>query len=76
MSTKIKVKVEEGKMLIPVTVWYSIQDGGDGSAYPSWFLTEEEAIKDQEDMEAWGEPCYGSVETYVGSNIYRAANKK
>ena len=52
-------------------VWYSIQNGGDGSAYPSWFLSAEEADMNQDSMdEGWGEPCTGSVETYVGSDIY------
>jgi len=57
-----------------VVVWYSIQNCGDGSAAPYWFLTEEEADKDQEDMdEGWGESCIGSVETFVGSDIHREA---
>lgn len=57
-----------------VVVWFSIQNGGDGSAYPFWFLTEEEAALDQEDMdEGWGEPCIGSVETFIGSDIYNKA---
>lgn len=59
-----------------VTVWYSIQNGGDGSAYPAWFLTEKEAEKDQIDMdEGWGEPCIGSVETFVGSEVHKAAKE-
>lgn len=57
-----------------VVVWYSIQSGGDGSAYPSWFLTEAQAEGDQDDMEeGWGESCTGSVETYVGSDIHTEA---
>jgi hypothetical protein len=57
-----------------VVVWYSIQNGGDGSAFPSWFLTEAQAEKDQDDMaEGWGEPCTGSVETFIGSDIYNEA---
>lgn len=57
-----------------VVVWYSIQNGGDGSAFPSWFLTEKQAEKDQDDMdEGWGEPCTGSVETFIGSDIYLEA---
>lgn len=57
-----------------VTIWYSIRNGGDGSAYPDWFLTEEEADQDQMDMsEGWGESCTGSVETFEGSDIYETA---
>jgi hypothetical protein len=57
-----------------VIVWYSIQNGGDGSAFPSWFLSAKEAEKDQRGMdEGWGEPCFGSVETFVGSDIHKKA---
>lgn len=57
-----------------VEVWYSIQNGGDGSAYPKWFLTEDDAENDQENLdEGWGESCTGSVETFVGSDIYDEA---
>ena len=38
------------EQLIKTTVWYSIQNGGDGSAYPSWYLSEEDADRDQEDI--------------------------
>jgi len=59
-----------------IVVWYSIQNGGDGSAYPDWFLTEADARKDQEEMdEGWGEPCYGNVETFIGSNIHKEASR-
>ena len=55
-------------------VWYSIQNGGDGSAYLKWFLHEEEAEYDQENLdEGWGEPCMGSVETFEHSNIWGKA---
>ncbi len=57
-----------------ITVWYSITNGGDGSAFPTWFLTEQEVEYDQDNMdEGWGEPCYGEVETFEGSNIHEAA---
>jgi len=59
-----------------VEVWFSIQNGGDGSAYPDWFLTEQEAEDDQMNMEeGWGEPCIGVVETFVDSNIHKYACK-
>ena len=62
------------KVLTKVVVWYSIQNGGDGSAYPYWFLTEDHAERDQEDMdEGWGESCTGSVETFEGSDIHKKA---
>lgn len=63
-------------MLEKVVVWYSIQNGGDGSTYLHWFLTKKEANLDQENMdEGWGEPCIGSVETFIGSDIYNKALK-
>lgn len=38
-----------------VTIYYSIQRGSEGSAYPDWFLTEQEAERDQDNMdEGWG----------------------
>lgn len=58
------------------TVWYSIQNGGDGSAYPKWFLTSKDAERDQEQMdEGWGEDCSGSVQTYEGSDIHKEGKK-
>ncbi len=47
---------------------------GDGSAYPSFFLTEEEADYDQDNMdEGWGETCTGYVDSYIGSRTYNEA---
>lgn len=61
-------------MLEKIVIWYSIQNGGDGSAYPTWYLTFEDADWDQDNMyEGWGEPCNGSVETFIGSDIYLKA---
>lgn len=43
-------------------IWYSIGNGGDGSAYPSYFESEKLAELDQDFMyEGWGEPCIGSI---------------
>ena len=57
-----------------IVVWYSIDNCGDGSAYPIWFLTKQEAQTHQEKMsEGWGESCIGSVETYFGSDIHHKA---
>jgi hypothetical protein len=59
-------------------VWYIVTSGGDGSAYPSWFLTEEETeFYEEYDKqiydEGMGETCNGRVETYIGSNIHKYA---
>ena len=41
-------------------IYYSIQDGGDGSAYPILLDTKELAQWDQDQMtEAWAEDCWG-----------------
>ena len=57
-------------------VWYSPQNGGDGSVFLHWFLTEEEARNDQDNLdEGWGEDCSGSVETFIGSDIHKEATK-
>ena len=42
--------LESPNQLVKVTVWYSVANGGDGSAYPFFFLTEEEAEQDQADI--------------------------
>ena len=57
-----------------VTVWSSISNGGDGSAFNFYFLTLDEAVKDQEDDdEGWAEECISEIETYVGSNVHQEA---
>ena len=71
-----KTKQKNMKMVEIVEVYFSIQNGGDGSAYPFWFLTYDESEYDQENLyEGWVEPCIGSVETFVGSDIYEEALK-
>jgi hypothetical protein len=51
-------------------IYFSIQNGGDGSAYPRWFESEELAEWDQRHMdEGWGEPCCGYVEAQSDSEI-------
>ena len=43
-------------------IWYSVQNGGDGSAYPKWMESEELCLIDQDYMyEGWGEPCIGCI---------------
>lgn len=63
----------------PIVVYYSVCNGGDGSAYPQWYLYEESVDWLQNVWEplfdGWAEECSGYVETYVGSNIYNAAVK-
>jgi hypothetical protein len=61
-----------------VEVWYLIVSGGDGSAYPHWFLTEDETeFKEEYEIntfgEGFGETCNGMIETFVGSNVHRDA---
>jgi len=62
------------EQLTRITIWFSIANGGDGSAYPRWFLTEEAAEDDQaSDDEGWGESCTGSIETFEGSDVHEEA---
>lgn len=69
-------KIGVSQILTPVTIWYSVSNGGDGSAYPLFFLTEEETEYDQENMyEGWGETCNGSFDTFVGSDAHQEAMK-
>ena len=43
-------------------LYYSVQNGGDGSAYPKWFTTQELADWHQEhEDEGWGETCTGYI---------------
>lgn len=60
-------------MLTERKIWYSVQNMGDGSAYPMFFDTEELAEWDQaHEAESWGESCVDNltIETdgqYIGS---------
>ena len=48
-------------------IFYSVQNCGDGSAYPWFFTTEELSEWDQEHMEdGWGEMCVGDLEIGPG----------
>jgi len=52
-----------------VVIYYSVQNGGDGSACPVFMETERIALMDQDLMlEGWGEPCVNSL-TIHGNNI-------
>lgn len=51
------------------TIYYSVANGGDGSAHPHWYESLELAEWDQDNMEeGWGESCTGSI-TFSGENL-------
>ena len=55
-------------------VFYIIEGDGAGSAYLRWFLTSEEAARYEDEMEeGYGESTISSVETIIGSDIYKMA---
>jgi hypothetical protein len=57
-----------------ITLWYSIRNHGDGSAYPHWFGSEATADKDQDlQEEGWGESCIGSIQSFEGSDEHKQA---
>lgn len=44
------------------TIYYNVQNGGDGSAYPRFFDSERLAAFDEAQMtDSWGEPSVGSL---------------
>ncbi len=44
-------------------IYYSVRNGGDGSAYPTFMESKELCELDQKFMpEGWGEPCIGYLE--------------
>ena len=54
-----------------LTIYYSVQNGGDGSAYPSFMESRELAEWDQAHMyEGWGEDCSGSITVKSESEIF------
>jgi len=59
-----------------VIVYYACGNGGDGSVYLKWFLSQDKASDWEENQyEGWGEDCTGNVETFEGSNIHVEAVK-
>lgn len=57
-----------------VTLWYSIRNTGDGEAALYWFLSEEAARIDQDNLEeGWGSHCIGSIETLRNTEIHKQA---
>lgn len=62
------------KIMKNLKLYYSVQSGGDGSAYPRFSLSEELVEIDQEIesefiREGWGESCTGFIELESESNI-------
>jgi len=54
-----------------IEIFYSVGNGGDGSAYPIFLESEELARWDQDHMdEGWGEPCCGSLTIRVQHGSY------
>ncbi len=50
--------------------YYSVQNGGDGSAYPKFMESSELAEWDQDHMsEGWGESCTGYLEVESFGNV-------
>ncbi len=51
-------------------IWYSVHNGGDGSAYPVFMETEAQVELDQDMQdEGWGEPCFGNIIVESDSDI-------
>lgn len=55
-------------------LYYSVSNGGDGSAYPQFSLNEElvdihQEMQNELRGEGWGEPCTGSIELESESPI-------
>jgi len=56
--------------------YYSVQNGGDGSAYPKFMESSELAEWDQDHMdEGWGESCTGCLEVESFGNVAPTAEK-
>jgi hypothetical protein len=57
-------------------VYYSIINGGDGSAYPHWYESQELADWDNDHQsEGWGETCTGSIE-FTGEALFDIKTKE
>lgn len=63
-----------------LTLYYSVSDGGDGSAYPKFSLSKE-LVDIHQDMEGeligqgWGEPCVGEITLKSESPIFVEENQ-
>lgn len=50
-------------------LWYSVENGGDGSAYPIFFNSKDNAEQHQENLdEGWAEDCSGAVRLVIRDN--------
>lgn len=58
-------------------LYYSVQNGGDGSAYPDFMESKELAEWDQDHMgdDRWGENCSGVI-TLESDSVIRCVDKK
>ena len=75
MEFNFKEKVFDMKTL---TLYYSVSNGGDGSAYPKFSLSEK-AVEIHQDIEnqfreGWGEDCTGQIELVSDSDISVSEN--
>jgi hypothetical protein len=53
-----------------LTLWYSVGNGGDGSAYPQFFENERLTEMDHDLMpEGWGKCCNGSIVIEGGDDM-------
>lgn len=56
--------------------YYSVTNGGDGSAYPHWYESQELADWDNDHQnEGWGETCTGSIE-FTGEALFDIKTKE
>ncbi len=59
-----------------IDIYGVVLSGGDGSAYPEYYLTYNQIEKKfSESCGGMGELCSFRVETYVGSNIHKRAEE-
>lgn len=56
--------------------YYSVTNGGDGSAYPHWYESQELADWDNDHQsEGWGETCTGCIE-FTGEALFDIQTKE
>ena len=65
------------ELLEKITIYYACFNDGSGAVYLKWYLDREQAEIEERDYwseeNQWAEDCTGSVETFVGSDIYKKA---
>jgi len=74
-SEEVELLIKElGKKWKKIKIYYVITNAGDGSAYLNWFSKEADAKKYEDaEFEGFSESTIGSIETFVGSNVYKEA---